>query len=261
MFGIIFALIIALIVLAVVSYGAYKMYVTIQNLVQENETLKKDHARAAQAAIEYCTLAEDIRTDLRAKSFQMMDMEKALNVAIQESLDANGQIKIKGTTREFVDMVPTLKSAKEPELLIVGTMSNVAPVVKAEQIWMENIETGERSDITTRLEFPAVADEEKFDVDFWKSQNPPYPVVDTIAIDLSQDSLKAISEKIPGVEEIPEWEKELRKNPDLYEESSRPEPRKPEWESFIGSTDKAPVDQEKVTRILDGIFGPEKKTD
>lgn len=247
MFGFIFALVIALIVIVALCYVAYKMYNALQQVLLENETLKNDHARAAQAAIEYCTLAEDYRSDLRKKSFEMMDMEKALNVAIQESLDANGQIKIKGTTREFVDMVPILKSAKEPELLIVGTMSNIPPIVKAEQIWMENIETGERSDISSVVEFPAVADEETFDVDFWKRLNSPEPIVDTMTLEVGGETLKALSEKIPGAEEMPEWEKELRKNPESYGELPRPEPRE--------------VDQEKVTRLLDGIFGPVKKTD
>lgn len=247
MFGIIFALIITLLVLAAVSYMAWQFYKAVQKLSEENETLKNDHARAAQAAIEYCTLAEDFRSELRTKSFQMIDMEAALNVALQESIDANGQIKIKGTTREFVDMVPILKAKKEPELLIVGTMSNIPPVVKAEQIWIENLETGEKSDISTHVDLPAFDDGEKFDEDFWKRLNPPYPVTDTMTIEVGGESLKALSQKIPGIEEMPEWEKELRKNPENYTELPRPEKRE--------------VDQKEATRILDGIFGPVKKSE
>lgn len=250
MFGLIFALIVSLIVLAVVSYGAYKMYLTIQKLVQENETLKKDHARAAQAAIAYCTLAEDIRSDLRAKSFQLMDVEKALDVALNVSLMENEKVENKGTIREF-DLNPILKTIPEPELLFVGTMSNQNPsVLKASQIWFENLTTGERSDIASHVEFPAMADEEKFDSEFWKRLNPPYPIVDTIVIEDGGETLKALAQKIPGVEELTDWEKELRKNPDSYEELPRPKSR-----------ELAKPSDTEVTRILDGIFGLDKKND
>lgn len=266
MFGFIFALIIAVIVLVAVSYVAVKLYNAVQVLSAENEQLKNDHARAAQAAIEYCTLAEDIRSDLRKKSFEMMDMEKALNLALEETMPAQVEIKpVQEFPRFYSPLAPMILggprkgktglqekiverlSEENPHALIYMSTTGVIP---AKDIWLENLKTGERRELSdAHVEFSA-HDNEKFDTEFPRFFLNETVSTDTLTFDLSEESVKTLSYKIPGPEMISEWEKELRKNPEDYTELPRPEKR-----------ELAKPSDEEVTRILDGVFGPDKKTE
>lgn len=265
MFGFIFALIIAGIILVAVSYVAIKLYFAVQTLSEENEELKLDYQRASNAHIEASTLAEDFRGKYRAKCFEVMDMEKALNLALEETM--TGQVEIKpvqefkklrhpvqptflggprmGKTALQEKIVERL-STDNPHALIV---MNNGPVLRAKDVYLENLKTGERRELASAaVEFSA-SDDIDFDPDFWKRMNPPQPIVDTMTLDaVNGESLKRFSEKIPGVESMPEWEKTLRQNPDSYTQLSGVD-----WD---GETKLNIPSEEKVNRILDATFGP-----